>query len=106
MTVETIDRKHIKSEQRIGTLEGEPVVLYKTHGGFNLVMGRKGGKKVTLGTGPHPALAKVIAKKNAPDMVMTEMSKSEMDTIALNPVLVAKYEAVTQQIQAALEKVA
>lgn len=104
MTPETIDRKQIKSETRIGTLEGEPVVLFKTHGGFNLVMGKKDGKRTTLGTGPHPGLAKFIAKKNAPEMVMTEMSKSEIETLTKNEALVAKYEAVTRVFQNAFDQ--
>jgi len=105
MTPETIERKQIKKSVRIGTLENEPVTMFTTWGGFNLVMGKKGGKKVTLGTGPHPGLAKIIAKKNAPEMVMTEMSKSEVESLSKNEALIAKYEAVTKIFQAALDKV-
>jgi hypothetical protein len=97
-TPDVIDEKQIKSKDRIGTLDGEPVLLYKTHGGFNLVVGKKNGKNTTFGTGPHPGLAKFIAKKNAPGIVMLSMAKSEEDSIARNEVMVAKYEAITQRV--------
>jgi hypothetical protein len=101
---ETIDEKQVKSRTRIGTLDGEPVELVKCFGGFNLVVTKKNGKRTTLGTGPHPGLAKFIARKNAPSMVMLEMSKSEEDTIAKNDVMVAKYEAITQRFVDAFAK--
>lgn len=104
MTPDTIEEKQIRNKKRIGTLDGEPVMLYTTFGGFNLVTVKKSGKATTIGTGPHPGLAKYIAKKNAPDMVMLEMSKSEYETCAKNEALVAKYEAVTDIFAQAFAK--
>ena len=92
-----INEKQIKDKKRIGTLKGEPVVLFTTHGGFNVVAARKNGKLTTIGTGPHPGFAKIIAKKNEPDMVM-ELSKSEDEAVARNQVMLAKYEKITSYI--------
>lgn len=100
-----IEEKQIKSRSRIGTLDGEPVELVKTHGGFCLVVGKRDGRKTTLGTGPHPGLAKFIAKKNAPNITMFELTKAENDTVLKNEYLLAKYEAITQVFDSALAKV-
>jgi hypothetical protein len=103
-TLMDITEKQIKSKKRIGTLKGEPVVLLTTHGGFNVIAAKSEGKLKTLGTGPHPGFAKIIAKKNAPDIIM-ELSKSENDTVARNDVMLKKYERITDLVNAVSIKI-
>jgi hypothetical protein len=72
-----IAEKHIKEKKRIGTLGGAPVIEVLTKGGLWLVVGKKNNRPETLGTGPHRAVARYIAQKLNPDMVVTELSKSD-----------------------------
>jgi hypothetical protein len=72
-----IQEKHIQTKKRIGTLRGQPVVEVLTKGGFYLVVTQKNGALLTLGTGPHRAVARYIAQKREPDMTVMELSKSD-----------------------------
>lgn len=72
-----IQEKHIATKKRIGTLKGQPVVEILTKGGFYLVVTQKNGRLETLGTGPLRAVARYIATKREPSMMVTELSKSD-----------------------------
>lgn len=72
-----IQERHIKERKRIGTLKGEPVIEVLTRGGLWMVVCKKNEKPATLGTGPHRAVARYVAQKLNPDMLMTELSKSD-----------------------------
>jgi hypothetical protein len=90
----TVTEKHIASKKRIGTLDGKPVVELLTTGGLYMVVMNKNGTVETLGTGPHRAVARFIAKKREPLLVVTELSKSDwLDEAAILSVA-AKYEAL------------
>ena len=79
-----IAEKHIKEKKRIGTLKGEPVIEVLTQGGLWMVVCKKDNKAQTLGTGPHRAVSRYIAQKLNPDMLLTELSKSDhVDEISI-----------------------
>lgn len=77
-----ITSDHIQSKKEIGLLKGKPVIELITTGGLHLVVAAKDGKFETLGTGPHRAISRYIAKKREPDIEYNEMAKSE-DTVSV-----------------------
>jgi hypothetical protein len=93
-----IEEKHVKLRKRVGTWHGSPVTLVTTHGGFNIVAVKDGDRMKTLGTGPHPGMAKLIARKLNPDLELTELSKADYEAFERNDVLVEKYIKVTQHL--------
>lgn len=96
----TITANHIATKKRIGTCEGKPVVELMTSGGLYMVVMNKNGELDTLGTGPHRAVARFIAKKREPKLVITELSKSDwLDEAAILSVL-PKYERLTDTCNA------
>jgi len=94
-----VTERHIESKKRIGTLRGQAVIEVKTTGGLYMVVCNKSGGIETLGTGPHRAVARFIAQKREPTLVVTELSKSDyLDEAAIRSVL-AKYEQITDQLR-------
>ncbi len=77
------------------TSEGDKVFHIVTKGGFNLIVSSKKGKRFeVLGTAPHKAIAKHIAKRHA-DITWTELEKSVVDPATFQHLL-PKYEAITE----------
>jgi hypothetical protein len=95
-----ISEKHIASKKRIGTLDGKPVVEVVTSGGLFMVVYQKSGTVETLGTGPHRAVARYIAKKREPKLEITELSKSDYVDEAAILSVVPKYEKLTDDLNA------
>lgn len=95
-----IKPEHIESKKKIGTLRGKPVVEIKTTGGFHMVVtsNSEGGFE-TLGTGPHKAVARHIAKKREPELEITELSKADHVDEAHFARLLPEYEALTDKIR-------
>lgn len=86
-----ISQKHIQSRRTIGKLKGKPVHEVVTTGGLHLIVVQKDGAGLhTLGTGPHRAVARHIALRNAPELEITELSKGDdLDQSALEAALPA-----------------
>jgi len=95
-----IPAAQVKYKKKIGHIGDSPVWEVGTKGGFHLVMAQHSGKLETLGVGPHRAVARHLAKKNAPTMVITELSKSEHveEQFLVGPIM-DKYEDVTNRIR-------
>lgn len=93
----TVTEKHIASKKRIGTLDNKPVVELVTTGGLYMVVMNKNGQVETLGTGPHRAVARFLAKKREPSLVVTELSKSDWLDEASILSVAPKYEALTDR---------
>jgi hypothetical protein len=71
---------HISYRKQVGILRGKPVWEIETTGGlYLLVVAKSDGGVDTLGTGPHVAIARHIAKKRAPELQITEICKSGGD---------------------------
>jgi len=62
--------------KRIGQIRGVPVYSMLTKGGLSIITFQ--GK--AIGAAPHRALARVIAMNKFPELVIDELSKSEVDT--------------------------
>jgi hypothetical protein len=93
----TVTEKHIANKKRIGTLDGKPVIELMTTGGLYMVVMNKNGNVETLGTGPHRAVARFLAKKREPNLVVTELSKSDwLDEAAIMSVA-PKYEELAER---------
>jgi hypothetical protein len=95
-----VTEKHIASKKRIGTLDGKPVIEVVTSGGLYMVVYQKSGAVETLGTGPHRAVARYIAKRREPKLEITELSKSDHVEESAILSVVAKYEKLTDDLNA------
>lgn len=94
-----ISQDQVSSIKDIGNLRDSKVFEVMTKGGLFLVVGSKNGKRVTLGAGPHRAIARFIAKESEPELNITELSKSDsLDAIDLNNSLPA-CRVLTKKIQ-------
>ena len=62
-----ISPSDIEKIEEIGELEGYPVKLIKTTGGFYIAIGKKKGKIQPLATASHAAIAKFMCEKMCPD---------------------------------------
>jgi hypothetical protein len=73
-----IKPQDIKAQKQIGHMEGRPVFQIGLKGGlFLLATLNKSGNIEIMGSGPHQTVARHIAKKLHPQMVITELAKSE-----------------------------
>lgn len=88
--------------KRIGRIGHAPVFEIGTKGGLFVVMSSKGGVWEPIGLGPHRAIARHIAKKKEPDMVLTELSKADHVDPQAYQRLLPEYEAATDQLAARL----
>lgn len=96
-----LQAKHLASKKQVGTLKGKPVFHLETTGGLNLFITADGagGNAKVLSTGPVRAVARYIAEKREPDLILNELSKSEeMDPYTFLSV-VPQYEAITDAIR-------
>jgi len=92
----------ITYKKKIGKIDENTVYEIGTKGGLHLVMAVRKNKAETLGVGPHRAVARHIAQKREPTMVLTDLSKSDWAEPASYAHLVEKYEektALARQIQ-------
>jgi hypothetical protein len=86
--------------RKIGRYNGGDVYEAHTKGGLYVVMAQKGAKSEPLGTGPHRAVARHIAKQNTQGKLeITEMSKSDWLSPQDFAFMLPKYEALTEQMR-------
>ncbi len=97
-----IDTKHLDGKpRRIGTLNGNAVMEIRTTGGFHMVVAHRPGKGFeTLGTGPHKAVAKHIAKKREKEIVWSDLSKGDWIDPSHFATILPEYEALTDRFRA------
>lgn len=97
-----ITKEHIDYKKVIGKLRknGAPVHEVRTTGGLYLVIASDGKNLRTLGTGPHRAVARFIAEKNEPDLLITDLSKSD----SIDEATLLLWADVFQKITARLQK--
>lgn len=94
----SITPDQVKYKKRVGTLNGSPVFEVGLIGGLHLIM--KSGEKEPLGAGPHRAVAQHIAKKRNPDIIWTELSKSDWIEPEFYMHLVPEFEDFTDRLGA------
>ena len=96
-----ISPQHLAYKKQIGLYKGKAVWEIATTGGFHLLVGHKDGAQHTFGTGSHRAIARHIAKKREPDLLITEMSKADFVDPRAYEHLLPQYEALTDRFNAA-----
>jgi len=72
----------ISSRKQIGALNGAPVFELMTSGGYHIVVAIKKDKIDQLGVGPRRAVARFLARKANPELVINALAKSEQLDIA------------------------
>jgi 5-formaminoimidazole-4-carboxamide-1-beta-D-ribofuranosyl 5'-monophosphate synthetase len=85
----------ITYKKKIGSANGGDVLEVATKGGWHMVVVNKGKSFETLGVGPHRGVARFIAQKKDPTMIIHELEKSEPLFIPTN--MVQKYTAITNR---------
>lgn len=96
-----IDERQIARKEKIGHIDNDPVFAIATTGGFNMVVAVRNGKSEVISVGPHPAVARHLAKKREAKLVITELSKSEWVNPRDFEYLLTKYEALTDEFRKA-----
>ena len=100
-----IQDKHIASKTRVGSLHGKPVVRLVTNGGLVLIGCTKNdGKTEILGSGPHRAVSMYIAEHKEPEIVWSELSKSDSLDLASILSVVPRYQDLTEQLNALMNR--
>lgn len=94
----------IKSDQvsyrkKVGRIGNSPVMEIGLIGGLNLIVSTENGKTSILGTGPHRAVSRHIAKRRAPDIEWTEIQKSDHVEPEFFEALLPRYEALTDELR-------
>ena len=93
-----IPSNQVKSKKEVGTLDGSKVFQIGTVGGLFLCVVAKSTPEV-IGVGPHPGIARFLARKRCPDISFTALEKSEI----LDPKdfadLVPTYEDLTNKFR-------
>jgi len=97
---QTIPSDQIAYRKRIGNLGTRPVLEYGLVGGLHLVVAPKAAGGIeTLGTGSHPAIAKFIAQRHAPDIRFDDLAKAaEVDPRDFAELL-PRYVALTDELR-------
>lgn len=90
----------IAYKKRVGKIGSAPVIELATTGGLHLIVAARGGKGEVLGTGPHRAVARFIAKKREDKIEWTELEKADPVDEACFAFVLPKYEALTDEIRA------
>jgi hypothetical protein len=101
-TPDDITSKQVTYNRKVGLYKGNPVTELGLIGGFHIVAGFRGGKKVIFGTGSHPAVARRVAKRLEPEIAWTELSKSDEIPEEAYADLLPRYEALTREMNAML----
>ena len=95
-----IDAKQIDQKpKKVGNLNGKPVFHLRTKGGLHILVMQKNGAYETLGTGPHRAVARHIASKHEPEIVWSELSKSDHVDADAYALILPKYEEMTAALR-------
>lgn len=91
--------EHVASKKQIGQLNSAPIFEILTTGGLYLnVLGKGAGWEV-ISTGPHKAVARFISEQRHPNVVWTELSKSDWVDPADFMMLVPKYQELTDRLR-------
>lgn len=95
-----ITSDQIASKKRVGRIGDMPVIELATTGGLHLIVVARGGKGEVLGTGPHRAVARFIAKKRESKIEWTELEKSDYVPVeCFSADILPRYEALTDSIR-------
>lgn len=85
--------------KKVGRQDGRDVFALSTKGGFNMIVAPKGQSFETLGTGPHPCVARHIAEGKYKDIAWTDLNKADFVPYEDYASLLPKYEAITDAMR-------
>jgi hypothetical protein len=91
--------EHVKSRKRIGAVGTNPVFQVETTGGLYINLLGKGAGWEVIATGPHRAVARYIAEQRYPNVIWSELSKSDWVDPADFMNLVPKYQELTNRMR-------
>lgn len=87
-------------KRRVGRLNGRSVYHIRSIGGLNLIAAyNMDGSTETLGAGSHQSVAKYIAKKDNPDLVIDVLEKSQEASYEDFASVVPFWEQVTKNLK-------
>jgi len=89
----------IADRRQIGALNGAPVFELRTSGGYHIIVAVRKDKVEQLGVGPRRAVARHIAKKANPELVINALAKSEQLDVADFEHVLPYWEDVTAQLR-------
>jgi hypothetical protein len=89
----------IADRRQIGALNGAPVFELRTTGGYHIVVAIKKDRVDQLGVGPRRAVARFIAKKANPELVINALAKSEQLDVADFAHVLPYWEDFTAQLR-------
>lgn len=97
--------EHIKGKpKKVGHVGNASVFHVETTGGYHMMIATRNGKTDTLGVGPHPVIAKHIAKKREKaagrEISFTELNKSDDVPYEAYSQFLPKYENETDRFRA------
>ena len=95
-SAEQIPTSQISTKKRVGSLKGDPVIAISLKGGLNILVAVHGSKTEILSFGSHRGIARHIAKKNHPELELTELSKSDFIAEEHMSFLLPKYIELTR----------
>lgn len=94
--------QEISTKKVVGELDGSPVYQLGLKGGLFILAKVKGAQLELIGSGPHHLVAKAVAKKMHPNLVITELLKSEGITEQHYARIVPYYVDLTNKLNSAL----
>ena len=94
-----IEAREVEYTKSVGKWNSKPVIEVGLKGGLFLLFCQKNGKMETIGSGPHRAVARHIAKRMSENEIeFTDLNKADF----IEPVhfehLLPYYEALTAEI--------
>lgn len=98
-----IPADQIKSREVVGDLDGDKVVHLAYVGGLNAIVQVSQGHTKPLAFGSHVAVAKHLAKKQAPSIKWTGLRKSDEYPLSSYEHLLPRWEAISAQLRARSE---
>lgn len=92
-----ISPEMIAYKKRVGKIGNSPVIELATTGGLHLIVCARNGVAEVLGTGPHRAVARFIAKKREDKIEWSDLNKSDYVDPVFFQDLLPQYEALTNE---------
>lgn len=93
-----IPAAQIATKKKVGSADGKDLTYIKLVGGLHMITDHKG---VVVGSGPHKAVARHIAKRHVENITWTELSKADHLPLEDFQHLLPKYEAITDELRKA-----
>lgn len=96
----SIEPKQLSGKPRkIGKVGTANIWETKTKGGLHMILKDGGGKPETLGTGPHPGVARYIAEQHEPKIQWTTLEKADYLEPQYFQHLLPEYQELTDRIR-------